>query len=78
MRHDTMQYRGWRIIPFAAPTPGGAWEATCEIEHEDRLSRDTYPAVSGPFRQPDKDEAIRRAVADAQRKIDDIEADPLH
>lgn len=78
MRQDTMQYRGWRIIPFAMPTPGGAWEATCEIEHEDERAIDTFQAVSGPFRQPDKDEAIRCAVADAQRRIDDIEADPLH
>jgi hypothetical protein len=77
MRTEALHYRGWDIVPFALPTPGGAWEATGEIERPGD-SIETYHAIAGPFRHADKQEAIARAVQGAMRRIDEIEADPLH
>lgn len=72
-----MHYKGWEIIPFAAPTSENKWSASCDIERANADGVEVFEGATMQFIRDTEDDAIAAACEEAVRQIDNIIANPL-
>ncbi|WP_296001485.1 DUF6566 family protein [Rugamonas sp.] len=72
-----MHYKGWDIVPFAAPTSDQAWSASCDIERANADGVEVFEGATMQFIRDTEEDAIAAACEEAVRQIDNIIANPL-
>ncbi|NRR31815.1 hypothetical protein HSX11_16680 [Oxalobacteraceae bacterium] len=72
-----IHYKGWEIVPFAAPTSDQQWSASCDIERAGADGLEVFEGATMQFVRATEDDAIAAACEEAIRQIDNIIANPL-
>lgn len=72
-----IHYKGWEIVPFAAPTSDNKWAASCDIERAGANGLEVFEGATMQFIRDTEDDAIAAACDEAIRQIDNIIANPL-